>query len=375
MDPAQKVTAAVLQLRASQPFFSGLLLCTRLWAREGLGTAATDGRDIYYDPAFVATLPLPMVAGVLVHEVLHAALLHVLRRRGREALRWNVAADIVVNGMIASAPALMLPEGAHRDEALEGLPAEDVYEQLPASAAPSQGWHDLRPAPPGSAIEAGGAGAAGLEAYWRDALQQAAVLTAAVGRGATPLGWARELDAASGADVDWRVRLWQFLVRTPSDFAGFDRRFVSRGLYLDDLAGDTVHVDVAVDTSGSIDDATLRVFVAEVRAILAAYPGLEAELYYADADVYGPWPLRAGGSMPPPAGGGGTHFGPFFEAIQRRHPCSRERVAVYLTDGHGTFPDQAPDQPVLWVVPSGGADPSSFPFGEVITLRAWDVSA
>jgi hypothetical protein len=73
------------------------------------------------------------------------------------------------------------------------------------------------------------------------------------------------------------------------EFAGFDRRFIGRGMYLEELAGDTVRVRVAVDASGSISSAELGVFLSEVRGILSLYPGLEGELYFADSALYGPY--------------------------------------------------------------------------------------
>ena len=55
--------------------------------------------------------------------------------------------------------------------------------------------------------------------------------------------------------MDWRSYLWRYLTHLPTDFNAFDRRFVGRGIYLDEIAGESVRVLVAVDTSGSIDHA------------------------------------------------------------------------------------------------------------------------
>ena len=105
---------AILGLRMSAPFFAGLLLFADLQPRKGLGTAATDGSKIYYDPAYLATLTVKQTQGLLMHEVLHCALQHVPRRKHRNHELWNFAADIVVNGMIAPLDAYELPLGAIR---------------------------------------------------------------------------------------------------------------------------------------------------------------------------------------------------------------------------------------------------------------------
>ncbi|MEO1005989.1 MAG: VWA-like domain-containing protein [Cyanobacteria bacterium J06638_38] len=125
---------------------------------------------------------------------------------------------------------------------------------------------------------------------------------------------------------------------------------------------------MAVDTSGSIDDGLLKMFLSEVKGILNSYPHLECELYYADADVYGAYELNPDSTIPQPQGGGGTSFVPFLHKISNCWDGMTTAVCIYLTDGYGTFPDTAPELPVLWVVTPGGLDLSQFPFGETVRL-------
>ena len=125
---------------------------------------------------------------------------------------------------------------------------------------------------------------------------------------------------------------------------------------------------MAVDTSGSIDHQQLRMFLSEVNGILNSYPHLECELYYADADAYGPYELNPDSDIPQPQGGGGTSFVPFFDKISDRTDAMTRGVCVYLTDGYGTFPDPPPELSVLWVVTPGGLDLTQFPFGEAVRL-------
>ncbi|HAC63305.1 MAG TPA: hypothetical protein DCF68_07120, partial [Cyanothece sp. UBA12306] len=115
-------------------------------------------------------------------------------------------------------------------------------------------------------------------------------------------------------------------------------RLVGRGLYLEAIAGESVQVFVCIDTSGSIDNPQLQLFLSEVTGILGAYPHLKCELYYADADAYGPYSLTSNSSLPSAKGGGGTSFIPFFNQVEENRDPSLERVCVYLTDGYGDFP-------------------------------------
>ena len=63
-----------------------------------------------------------------------------------------------------------------------------------------------------------------------------------------------------------------------------------------------------------------------------------------------------------PCGGGGTDFRPAFDAVQtwEEPPV----CIIYLTDLAGTFPEQDPGIPTLWV--TGRSDAREVPFGELL---------
>ncbi len=411
------LSASLLRLRMKSPFFATLALFTRFRATQTLPTATTDGQDIFFNPEFLRSLPSALVDSLLLHQVLHAAILHVPRRGTREKERWNVAADIVVNGMIAQQGGFQLPPDAVRVPELEYLSVEEIYELLQEqNACDSNCPMDLLGEAPGDASEdgqegqgtgqqegdcnqQGGKGAgqqegdslgdslaschnqshltgtlgsarrSQIEAHWRNAMQQAIVVArSSNNQGSIPAGMQRELGALTQAQLDWRSYLWRYLVRTPTDFTGFDRRFIGRKLYLEALEGESVQVFVALDTSGSVGDNQMQLFLSEVQGILRAYPHLECELYYADAEAYGPYSLKLDSEIPRPVGGGGTSFVPFFEKVSANRHWHTNGVCVYLTDGYGTFPDDPPTLPVLWVVTPGGLELEEFPFGEAVRL-------
>jgi predicted metal-dependent peptidase len=380
----RRLQASQLRLSEHHPFFGSLLLMAPVEITERFPTAATDGERLYFNPAFVEPLTSEQLDGLVVHELLHCAFLHGLRRGMREPMLWNIAADIHVNALIRELPHLDLPEGAAEDKRLAPLCVEEIYEKLLRSRRrrgqalamldilEPTACKDLSP----KAFEER------LRAHWTDAIHRARAVAEMAQRGTLPAGIDRLIDDAVGPRLDWRTALWRHLVRTPDDFLGFDRRMVWSGLYLDALEGDSLEVDVCVDTSGSVNDEQLREFLGEVRGILSAYPSVRCRLYYADAECAGPFEVDAGSAIPVAKGGGGTDFVPFFRATDpardadsaaRRSGAGGTRLAVYLTDGHGNFPNPAPDRPVLWVVVAGGLESAQFPFGEVV--RMWGVAA
>ena len=207
-----------------------------------------------------------------------------------------------------------------------------------------------------------------MEAHWKNALEQASVMAENLLQGSLPASIQRELQTLKSGQLNWRHYLWRYLVRTPIDFGDFDRRFIGQRIYLETLEGETVRVAVAVDTSGSINNGQIQAFLSEIQSILLAYPHLDCQLYYADAELHGPYALTPYASLPTPIGGGGTDFRPFFTKLTQENSPWAITVAVYLTDGYGYFPSESPPFPVLWVVTPGGRDSSYFPFGETVRL-------
>jgi predicted metal-dependent peptidase len=364
------VSACLLRLRQKTPFLGTLAMFARFVCCETIPTAATDGCDIFLNPQFFGSLPSQQQDGIVLHELLHAALLHPQRMRSRDPELWNIAADIVVNGTILQQPGCKLPPGGLRDERLEHLSVEEVYEllQLPGGNKFDLIERDLLTTQATAPVTQS---ASSLRAHWQQAIQQATAIAngnAAGGKLSKCID--RELGAIAESQLDWRAHLWRYLVQTPTDFQGFDRRFVGRGLYLEGLQHESVSIYIAIDTSSSVRSTQLQLFIGEVRAILAIYPQIECQLFYVDEAIHATHALTADSSLPIPEGGGGTSFVPFFDRVTELWDGYTQTVCIYLTDGYGEFPQHAPGLPTLWVVPPGGLDLASFPFGEAVRLLA-----
>jgi predicted metal-dependent peptidase len=369
-DTEKRLQGAMMRIRCDHPFFGTLGLFAELVITEDIGTAATDGKRLLFNPGFVAQQDTPRLCGLLVHELLHTALLHVPRRGVRDPELWNIAADIVVNGVIRSDTVYDLPASGVEDSSLAHLSVEEIYEQLRAGKIPVPGITLL------DLIGTEGQGiidedrAAELQRHWRSALQQAGAVARRMGKGFGNKGLdtLRDVTEATTPSLDWRALLWQFLVATPCDFSGFDRRFVWQNQYLEEVVGESVDVAIVIDTSASIGSEELGAFLGEIEGILNAYPQIRGQLFFADADLYGPYLFSRDAELPPPKGGGGTSFVPFFKWVEGQVDRGERPLCIYFTDGYGSFPANKPDAPVLWVVIPGGLEGGKFPFGDVARL-------
>lgn len=386
----KRIAASQIRLSESFPFFGALLMMAPIVMTNTIPTAATNGRDLLFNASFVHSLNAQELDGILVHELLHLALLHVPRRGVRDHMVWNIAADIHVNGIVHSMKQLKLPAGALEDLGLAPLCVEEIYEKLLNDRKDTSKNRltlrrdaykldvvDLIELPDDGVESHGSRNISELSAQlvntWTSNVSCALGMAGRQHYGSPPAALLRIVLEANTPQIDWQSALWRSVVRTPDDFAGFDRRHLWRGLYVEVLEAGTVDIDVCIDTSGSVSDSQLSDFLGVLRNIVCSYPSVRCRLYYADSQCVGPFEVDVNRPLASAVGGGGTDFRPFFDAVAARVAAdgahsNASPTVIYITDGYGMFPKTAPDLDVLWVVTAGGRESRDFAFGTVLRM-------
>lgn len=348
------------------------MLALRLKTRATLTltpTMGVDGVSMYYNPLFVDTLTDAELRGVYVHEILHCALGHVWRLGQREHKRWNQAADYAVNPIVLDA-GYTLPEDKLYNKDWAGKSAEEIYTLLPPGKKGRKGgekggeggqWGEVLP-PPAPAE------AAAQEAEWRVATAQAATMARL--QGTLPGGLERLIEEALRSQVDWRSVLRRFIqMVTKADYSWRlpNRRHVGLGLYLPSLYSEAMPPMVVVtDASGSCQNDQPKFFGELSGIIQEANPEHVLFLQF-DTRVTHEETLYPGDPfVPVMKGGGGTDFRPVFERV--RELGMNPSCMVFFTDMMGSYPDEAPDYPVLWASTLREDQLGSYapPFGEVL---------
>ena len=378
------IQKCILQVRRECSFFGSLMLFAHIETTKKLPTAATDGRSIFFNEEFLYSLSSKEQNALMLHEVLHMALLHVTRRQSRDPYIWNIAADIVVNDLIERNTSFPLPEGAITDRRFQDKSVEYIYEALlksnkkyklvindilqPGNSEHNEG--DTNLSEPLSQEEADE-----IESFWKDKmeiLKNSSEHNLSNGKGSLPAGIEQEISTILEPEVDWRHALWKYVGKTPADFDDLDRRFIYKGLYLESLLTEAVEVSVCIDTSGSVSDELLMQFTGELKGILRSYPNVKCSLFFADTDLAGPYEIDRIEQMPKAIGRGGTSFVPFFDYLKKHGEenslLGNNKLSIYFTDGFGDFPQHEPDNPTMWLVCKDGLETNEFPFGEVVRI-------
>lgn len=124
---------AAVRLMLKYPYWSELYYTMTVFEDRSLPTLATDGRNMWVNPEFWATLELDLKISALAHEIGHKMLLHCSRRGARHPMLWNIAADYVVNAILKQNGFKLGKDWLYNAQ-YEGWAVEAVYHDLEQKA-------------------------------------------------------------------------------------------------------------------------------------------------------------------------------------------------------------------------------------------------
>jgi predicted metal-dependent peptidase len=408
LTPEQKRKEQILiaALLVQQPFFANLLLSdTKIVWTDMVSVAATDAYHVFFNPVNIFARPLQEQVFILSHEIMHKVFLHCeigdkFRREGKvrlsngksmdyDASDMNIADDYVINALLNDSGVGRMPSDACFDASLSAKGEEsaiDVYDKYVTGKGkrPKGGQPGNQPVP-GAGDISGGDVMAPLNPVKDEADMQrredeakgkiAAAANAARAMGKLPAGIARMVGDFLEPKVSWQEALKTALSRRVGsdsyDWTQPDRRLIVRDIFFPRSSSfGCGHIYVAADTSGSTYHQA-EVFLSETAGMLEEMSPARVTLIWCDATVQRVDEIediddlnhaRKLGAQ----GGGGTDFRPVFKHI--RDGGEEPAALVYFTDGYGSFPDLAPDYPVIWAMTTDYKPP----FGDIIPVEISD---
>ena len=366
------ITARVgLLLKAS--FFGNLATRLKLVnADEWCSTAATDGRNFYYNSRFIKMLRPKEIEFLFGHEVLHCVYDHFGRRGDRDPQLFNIANDYCVNAdlithrvgeKITSVPCLHNPK-------YDGMSSEEIYDILYEKAekidigklldqmidehldgdddGEGNGGGD------GEEVDGNGKGRPRLTPEERqqikDEIKEAMLAAAATvdGAGNLPAGVKRLIQELTEPQMNWRELLRMQLESTiKSDYTwmrtsrkGWHMDAVMPGMKVDPM----IDIAVALDASGSISETMLKDFLGEIQGIMDSFPAYRIHVFTFDTEAYNPAQYDSDNLDDicdyEVKGGGGTDFDAIYNYLKAEE-IEPKRLVVF-TDGYpfGSWGDE-----------------------------------
>lgn len=395
MEDIEKVVIHLL--RHEGVFYASLLSQMKRIARTDLPFAAGVGVkngyiEMYWNPDKFKemTKNIDERVAILEHECHHLIKNHLNRLGGRERDLWNIAADLAVNQDIKNLPDWVYTTDKYPADwkMTKGKPAEYYYNVLKQhqqrieitqnadgtskvkiknADGSTHGEFDIdSPGNHEKWSDKEGDGQDVAEEVIRQTVKKAVDQTERL-RGKIPGKLQDDIDALFKPPVmPWHrlLRKWvgmrvkassKYSMKRPNRRYGMPQKgkIPTRKLL----------ITVAIDTSGSVNDADLEAFMVEIQGIMASYKS-KITIIECDAEVQKVYKLTPYTKVDPKfKGRGGTDFRPVFDHVAENR--IETDLLIYFTDLCGSFPETKPRYPTLWV--STDANMKA-PFGDVLVL-------
>ncbi len=401
MTHQEKLAKAKAKLMLEHPYIGALATTLKSVDDPEALTFSSDGVKLTYNPEYFEKVPLDEIEFALANGAMHAVLKHRERISGRVGRIWQAATDLVVNSMLVK-NGFVLPPYVYYDERFDGMYAEEIYDVLKDEMITNQTRdeaevqsEDMEPTdeddkstssntsqsnandqttspqeptnPEPLSMQEQPIDPEAFEALQEELQEYFEQIFAKYKRqGDLPKGLEIVVPELFSYKIDWREALYRYIAdyaKSSYSFMPPNMKYLYRGICLPSLSSDLLRIVIAIDTSGSIDEEMLGVFLSEVSAIMQQYPNYEIDIITADAKVQSHKTYLPGEPLEyEVSGGGGTDFRPVFAYIERE--IDYPTLLLYFTDGMGTFPTEEPGYDLVWVMPEA----KEVPFGEVLEL-------
>lgn len=333
--------------------------------RPEITTLATDGRNIWYCPAWINSKTARDRVFDLLHEWLHVFNNHVDRVGTRDPKVWNVAADMYVNHTVVSVLSdtndpWTIPSDAVPWEAwAEGLTVEAIYDKLIENKAdlPTSFNKDLVPPKSPFANES-------EKEEWlvkfRDDLAQAVLMQTELSGKPLPESIRSRIAKVLKNPIPWeRLLLGKVLDAMGQDvptWARPRRRLLPQLIVPSYRALKERRLVIAVDVSASVTEVLIRKFISSVTG--AAMRAQETHVIVFDAKVREHFVTRSPQKILSEVKfltGSHDHTSVkgVFKLVDEIDPSG----VVVLTDGYVSLPEKSYPE-TIWVIPENGRSQS-----------------
>lgn len=342
-----KLTSARIGLLIKEPFFGNMATRMKLIeSDEWLPTAATDGKNFYYNSSFVEALSLGELEFLFAHEIMHAILDHIARIGSRDPRKSNRAMDyavnqILVDNKIGTPITVVKPL---QDDKYRGLTWEEIYDLLDEDESSDNGGSviDQHLSSEESSTDSGESPTISEETLKevRSEICEAMIQSAEVSAGNVPSEVQRYINKLTKPKLDWKEILHanvQSLIKSDYSFTRVNRRTMHSGAVLPGMTEEErIELTVAIDTSGSIRNDDLTTFISEVKGILDQYRSYKIDLWCFDTQIHNHVTIENDSidsiENYVPQGNGGTNFDVNFDYMKQKDITPN--IFVMFTDGY-----------------------------------------
>lgn len=378
----QKISQAKAKLLVDYPLFGVLASKLELSLNDDIESFKSNGIKLEYNSDFLVELTDKEMEFVFANGAMHASLSHEARKNGRSGWLWQLATDYAINDMLVE-NGLQKPHRAHYSKRFSGMYAEEIYAELKEDILrdeleyeaddieDTQDNSDKKNNPKDSQLsQEKQHNSQDVELSQEEQLFEEfakAKIDEAQKDGEIPASMARFFKLTCKSKIDWRDELKAALDKFYRDDYTLlppSKKLLYSGIYLPSSKSQRFKFVVAIDSSGSVDEALLGTFLSELNFIMNTFSNFQLDLLVCDDRIQTHKTFYSGDILDVELrGGGATDFRAVFEFIESE--LEDVKLLLYFSDLDGVFPKERPMYEVKWIAPME----SEVPFGEVIIIE------
>lgn len=398
-----KMSKARGLLHLDLPFFGFLLSQLEIYPVKDrkVKSFAADSRRLYINASYFQNIETGKMRAILLHAIIHLIMKHGDRGKDKNTQTWGIACDINAHLMVKDAlydqnligyqnttnkkydienlnslPNNFMSKDADAiDDKLFEFAVNHLKEQEKKSSPKTihfsdeimqdvleytgtdipcnyvENYEELMSGLPKELVQAEENRMMGMIKY---AYEQAKR------QGKFPGNFSDYIEELLNPKIPWYTYLEQFIQHSiVNDYQWVppNRRFIHQDIFLPSTQKENIDVVIALDTSGSISNLELQLFLTESLAIFNSFGNINMTVIQCDTKIQHVAHIEAGenldgGELPWVSkqifGRGGTSFIPVFEYIDKKE--INASVLLYFTDGFGSFPEEFPNYDTIWIM-------------------------
>ena len=353
-----KISNAITKLMLDKPYFA--LSSTKVVLKENnsIRGVAYFGDTLEYNSEYLDALNIDEVSSIIANASLQLFLYHSSRGTGKKSTIWRLASEYAINSLLVENGFTLHPLSNYSDE-FNNLSTENIYhillnqldvseeeeKELKTKERENKKYSDKE-------IE--------------DFIEQ--IINKLEKSGELPTNLEKVVKRAKKSQISWRELLYRYINNHAKiDYTMFpsNKKHLYRGVALPSITSNELKIVIVIDTSASISDNKLSLFLSEIEYIMQNFLHYQIELIECDYKIQNTTRLTP---LEPiinsVKGGGTTDFRAPFDYLKTLNEDFK--FLIYFSDGEGAFPKEKPTIDTLWVLTKD----TEIPFGDKLILHS-----
>ena len=351
MNSINKISQAKSKLMLEYPYFGTIASSLDIEIDNSIQSYKNINNKLLYNSQYIDSVDIEDIEFILASTTLHKVLNHQNRNQRNSSKLWQLASEYVINSMLVN-NGMELPIMANYQDRFNKMYVEEVYTILESEMSDEYEEQESQDIVEDLSQD---------EEFFQQLIQKLEKTDSLP----------KDLEyiiPSKSKHINWRDELYRYIASYDKSLYQFfppNMKYLYQGIYLPSLHSDLLNITIAIDTSASIDEDLLSIFLSQIEEIMLQYPNYKIDLIQVDDKIQSHQIFLNGDKIDYSIKGrGATDFRVLFEYIDKN--LDTPTLLIYFSDGDGIYPSTIPTYDTIWV---SEKKIEKVPFGDNIIIK------